>query len=52
MLKQDGSFHQVLKVGVHASPDARILGHPFASEHIDVVANLEGRHVVSKEGSR
>ncbi|KAL0595140.1 UPF0764 protein C16orf89 [Plecturocebus cupreus] len=45
ILKQDGSFHQVLKVGVHTSPDARVLGHPLASEHI----NSLGPH---KQGPR
>lgn len=52
ILKQDGSLHQVLKVGVHTRPDACVLGYPFASKHIDVVSNLGERHMVHREGPR
>lgn len=43
VLQQDGAFHQVLEVGVHAGPDAGVLRHPLLGLDIDVVSHLDGQ---------
>lgn len=43
VLQQDGSFHQVLKVRVHAGPDPGVLGHPLLRLDVDVVSHLDRR---------
>lgn len=40
ILQHDGSFHQVLKVGVDAGADPSVLGHPLLRLDVDVVPHL------------
>lgn len=41
ILQHDGSFHQILKVGVDAGADTGVLGHPLLRLHVDVVPHLQ-----------
>ena len=41
VLQQDGSFHQILKVRVHAGADPSVLGHPLLRLDVDVVSHLD-----------
>ncbi len=41
VLQHDGSFHQVLKVGVDPGSDTGVLSHPLLRQDVDVVSHLD-----------
>lgn len=47
VLQHDGSFHQILKVGIDPRSDTGILSHPLLSQDVDVVSHLD-RKVVNR----